>query len=179
MLLHVGNNVAEQFGGLPGDIFHRAVGAELIGGEETVAQLGQLPLLFQFQDRDFVENGLHPRKVGAYLYPPEGRYNQQRRGFQIDLVAEQLVERAWQLIVAALELPAESVFQVSVGKTTGNPLFKGESVRVAVGYWSRMTYQGAEVQEHFLRRLLFTKLSVAPLGDELRWRHCGEWGVIW
>ena len=73
----------------------------------------------------------------------------------MDLVAQQLVQPGFgEVIVAALELPAETAFEVGVGKAPWHPLFKGEGVLVAVFDGSRVADQRADVQEHLLGRLL-------------------------
>ncbi len=92
----------------------------------------------------------------------------------MDLVAQKLVQGSGEVIVTALELPAEAPFEVGVGKAAGHPLFKGEDVLVAVFDGSLMADQRADVQEHFLGRLLLAEVGAAPLGDEHVGVHPGK-----
>ena len=118
-----------------------------------------------------MEDGFHPRKVGAYPYRLKGRHDEQGRRFEVHLIAQQLVERVVQLGIAALELPTEALIEVSIGKAAGHRLLKGERVGVAVSDRAGVSDQSADVEEHFLRRLLFAKVSRLPFRDELLWRH--------
>ena len=69
VFLHFRNDVPEQSGGFPGDIFHRPVRTEPLRSEKDVPQLFQVPGLGQFRHRDFVQDRFQARKVGAYSYP--------------------------------------------------------------------------------------------------------------
>ena len=166
VLLHVHHDGLEQVGGLLGDGVHRAVGTKVGRGEEGPLQFAELSGLVQFGDGNLVPDGFHAGEVGLNTYGAERRYYEQRGRFQMDLVAKQLVQRSGEVIVTALELPAETPFEVGVGEAAGHPLFKGEGVPVAVFDGSRVAYQRAEVQEHFLGRLLLPEVDVLPLGDE-------------
>ena len=170
-LLHVRHDFPEQPGRLPGNVFHRANRAQLRRDVEGVAQLVQVVGLVQFQYRYLVQHRLHPRKVGANQDGLKGGNDEQRRGFQIDLVAEQLGKGPFQLAVPALELPAEMVFQVGVGPPARHRLLKGKGFRVAVFRRRGVARQGAKVIEKRLRPLTLPKAAVFPLGDKFRRRH--------
>ena len=170
-LFHIGNDFVEQGGGFLRNLFYGTIRAQGVGVVESVAEQFQMGRFVQPGDGDFVADGFHPRKVGADAYGLERRYDEQRRRFEMHLIAEQLVEGVVQVGVAALELPAEMVLQVGVGEAAGYRLFKGEGVRAGVCRRGGMADQGAQVQEHFLGRLPFAKGDGRPLGDENDGRH--------
>ena len=171
VLLHIRHDVAEQVGRFLGNLLHRPVGPELAGSEEGAAQFDQMFRLVQSRNRDFVQDGFHAREIGADEYVAKRRDDEQGRRFQVNLIAQQLVESSRQLVITTLELPAETLLEVGVSKAAGHRLLKGEHVGVAVGHRAGMADQGADVEEHFLRRLLLAKADVMPLGDKLLWSH--------
>ena len=122
--------------------------------------------MVQFDNGDLVPDGLHAGEVGLNTDGAEGGHDEERRRFEVDLVAQQLVQRGFQVVVAALELPGETAFEVGVGEAARHPLFKGEGVPVAVFDGSRVADQRADVQEHLLGRLFLPEVYVLPLGDE-------------
>ena len=137
-------------------------------------QLAELGGLVQFGDVDLVPNGLHAGEVGLNPYSTEGGYDEERRRFEVDLITEELVQGISEVVVAALELPAEASFEVGIGKAAGHPLFEGEGVLVTVFDGGGVADEGADIQEHFLGRLLFAEVGGAPLGDEVAGVHAGE-----
>ena len=165
-LLHIGHNIPEQVGGFPGDFLYRPVGAQIGRGKKGAAEQLQLFRLGQVGQGNIVPRRHHPRKVGLDPDRAERGYDKQRRRLEVNLIAEQLLHGRVQVGVAALELPAEPLLQVGIGKAARHPLLKGESLRIAVFPRGGMAHQAAKIQKHLLRRLLFAELNAHPLADE-------------
>ena len=176
-LLHIGHNIPEQVGGFPGDFLYRPVGAQIGRGKKGAAEQLQLFRLGQVGQGNIVPRRYHPRKVGLDPDRAERGDNQQRRRLEVNLIAEQLLHRRVQVGVAALELPAEPLLQVGVGKAARHPFLEGESLRIAVFPRGGVAHQAAKIQKHLLRRLLFAELNAHPLADERARQQAGRLGL--
>ena len=87
------------------------------------------------------------------------------------LVTEQLVHAIVQLRFQGLELPAEMLLEIGIGKPARHPLLEGEGVGVAELGGRGVADEGAQVVEEGLRPLPLAEGSVAPALDKLMWLH--------
>ena len=125
----------------------------------------------QVGDGDFVEAGYFAREVSLDTDALEGRDDEERRGFEVDGIAQTLLEGVFQPGLFPFEFPDEVVLEVGIGATAGDGFLEGEAFFVAESSGVEVTDKLKEIQKPGLRFCGFAERFTAPFGDEFRWSH--------
>ena len=92
MLLHVLHYGVEEICGLLSDFIQRPIGTELGRGVEGPLQLVEMLPLIEGGDRYDVLLGCHTGEIGLDADGLERGHDEERRGLEVDLVPEELVQ---------------------------------------------------------------------------------------
>jgi hypothetical protein len=167
----------EALGDLAGQFLRRDAGLERLGAFEHLAQEVELGGLVQVIQTELDLPRDRVRPIGVDDDPLHVGHDEVGRVLQVQGVGLELAQGGVQVLVLALVLPAEAALAPDIGPAVTAADLLGAALE-AVGLafrvgvrWGGLAKHVTQVDEVRLRRLTLAEPAVAPLLDELCWRH--------